>query len=245
MRNNDGWRAAGVLLLLALACRWGVAQVGPRYVVEVGGKVVGGGGGKHGRLQPIGKGMVLISFQGLTVLAVDADAEAYSQDLARSWPAADLLLVTPATDGRYDGMAPLLALHDGLPVVVAEPRDGVLPQRTGGPRLYPMQPWNALDLRKQKTHLRVTAMPGAAGTSALAGYLLELGDSRASYRVYISRAGAAEGALQLAQRLPGADIALLPGRDGTHLLALNRGAPHTGQPAALKPAGYAFTAIKR
>lgn len=243
MRNHYGWRAVGVVLLMALGCRWGVAQVGPRYVIELDGN--GGGSVAQGRMQPVGKGMVLISFQGLTVLTVDADAEAYSQDIVSNWPAADLLLVTPATAGRYDGLAPLLALRDGLRVVVAEPSDSGVPPRAGGPKLYPMQPWNALELRKQKTRLRVTAMPGSAGMATVAGYLLEIGDSRASYRVYVSRAGAADGALQLAQRLPGADVALLPGRDGPHLLALNRGAPRVWVPATLKETGYAFTAIKR
>lgn len=247
MRNKYGWRAMAVVLLLALVCRWGVAQVGPRYVIELSGSGNSNGGGSvaQGRIQPVGKGMVLISFQGLTVLTVDADADAYSQDIAQSWPAADLLLVTPATPGRYDGLSPLLALRDGLPVVVAEPSDGGATPRAGGPRLYPMQPWNALHLRKQKTRLRVTAMPGAAGTAAVEGYLLELGDSRTSYRVYVSRAGAVDGALQLAQRLPGADIALLPGREGPQLLALNRGAPRARMPTMLKPAGYTFTAVKR
>lgn len=251
MRNKYGWRAIGAVLLLALVCRWGVAQVGPRYVIELSGSGNGNGNGNgagsvaQGRMQPVGRGMVLISFQGLTVLTVDADAEAYSQDIAQSWPAADLLLVTPATAGRYDGLSPLLALRDGLPVVVAEPSDGGGTPRTSGPKLYPMQPWNALQLRKQTTRLRVTAMPGAAGTAAVDGYLLELGDSRHSYRVYVSRAGVADGALQLAQRLPGADMALLPGRDGPHLLALNRGAPRGWVPTLLKPAGYTFTAVKR
>jgi hypothetical protein len=243
MRNNYGWRAIGVAVLLALGCRWGVAQVGPRYVIELRGAAAGPAG--QGRLTSLGQGLTLISFQGLTVLMVDADAEAYSGDAVRAWPKADLLLVTPASSGRYDGLAPVMALRDGLPVVVAEPSDGAPPRRSGGPTLYPMQPWNTLDLRKHKTRLRVTAMPGQARTVAVAGYLLEVGDSRRSYRVYIGQAGATEGALQLAQRLPGADIALLPREGGAQVLALNRGMPSFSQPAALTAAGYAFTALKR
>lgn len=243
MRNRHDWRTMGVVVLLALGCRWSVAQVAPRYVIELHGEAAGPAG--KGQVTSLGRGLTLISFQGVTVLTVDADAEAYSDDVARAWPAADLLLVTPASSGRYDGLAPVMALRDGLPVVVAEPSDGALPRRSGGPRLYPMQPWNTLDLRKQKTRLRVTAMPGAARTVAVAGYLLEVGDSRASYRLYLSQAGATEGALQLAQRLPGADIALLPGRAGAQVLALNRGMPSYRAPAALTAAGYAFTALKR
>lgn len=233
-----GYRALAVVLLLALACRWGVAQVGPRYVIELPGK--GGAVAAQGHLQLAGKGLVLIRFQGLSILAVDADAEAYSQDAVLGWPAADLLLVLPASAGRYDGLAPLSALRADMPVIVAESAGA---GAVHGPKLYPMQPWNTLDLRKQRTRLRVTAMPGAPGTVAIAGYLLEMGNSRASYRLYAS--GAEDQAALLAQRLPGADIALLPGRAGPHLLALNRGAPAHGEPAALTAAGYAFKALKR
>ncbi|MRW93417.1 hypothetical protein GJ699_25845 [Duganella sp. FT80W] len=252
MRNRHGLRAILVVLMLALVCRWGVAQIGPRYVIDASGNGNGGPAGTssstQGRVQPIGKGLLLISFQGLTLLAVDADAEAYSPELVRQWPAADLLLLTPASAGRYDGLAPLWALRDGLPVVVTEPAGGMpagAAATTGGPRLYPLQVWNTLDLRKRGTRLHVTAMPGGSGTAAVAGYLLELGDSRASYRLYLGRSGVVEGAVQLAQRLPGADLALLPGREGALLLRLNRGAPKPVDPVALTATGYAFKAIRR
>jgi hypothetical protein len=251
MRNRHGVRAILVVLMLALVCRWGVAQIGPRYVIDAGGNGSGGPAGTpsaQGRVQPLGKGMLLISFQGLTLLAVDADAEAYSQELVRQWPAADLLLLTPASAGRYDGLAPLWALRDGLPVVVTEPASGMpagAAVTASGPRLYPLQVWNTLDLRKRGTRLHVTAMPSGSGTAAVAGYLLELGDSRASYRLYLGRSGVVEGAVQLAQRLPGADLALLPGPDGALLLRLNRGAPKPTDPVALAATGYAFKAIRR
>jgi hypothetical protein len=243
MRNRYGWRAVGVVALLALACRWGVAQVGPRYVIELRGHAGGAAAATQGRVQLAGKGLVLIGFQGLSILAVDADAEAFSQDAVQAWPAADVRLVLPASAGRYAGLAPLRALRDGVPVIVAETAGA-----ERGPQLYPMQVWNTLDLRKHGTRLRVTAMPGQPGTMAVAGYLLEVGNSRASYRVYVSGAAQdelADEAATLAQRLPGADIAVLPGRAGPHLLALNRGVPARGEPATLTAAGYAFTALKR
>jgi hypothetical protein len=242
-----GLRAVLVVLLLALVCRWGVAQVGPRYVIELPGGAAATAVVSQGRVQLAGRGLVLIRFQDLTILAVDADAEAYSQDAVHSWPAADLLLLLPASSGRYDGLAPLNALRDGVPVIVAETAgaaraaDAVV--AAGGPRLYPMQPWNTLDLRKHAARLRVTAMPGQPGTVAVAGYLLEVGNSRASYRLYAGAAG--DEAAALAQRLPGADAALLPGRDGPQLLALNRGVPPPKEPTALTAAGYPFKAIKR
>jgi hypothetical protein len=242
-----GLRAVLVVLLLALVCRWGVAQVGPRYVIELPGSGAAvSAAASQGRVQLAGRGLVLIRFQDLTILAVDADAEAYSQDAVHSWPAVDLLLVLPASSGRYDGLAPLSALRDGVPVIVAETAgaDAVdVAEAAAGPRLYPMQPWNTLDLRKHGARLRVTAMPGQPGTVVVAGYLLEVGNSRASYRLYAGAAG--DEAATLAQRLPGADVALLPGRDGPQLLALNRGAPVAREPAALTTAGYAFKAIRR
>jgi hypothetical protein len=263
MRNRYGLRAMGVLLLLALACRWGLAQIGPRYVIELqGNEQANAHGGQHGhargnerahsaglaqgRLQLVSKGLVLIRFQGLNILAVDADAEAYSQEVVPAWPAADVLLVLPAGAGRYDGLAPLRAMHDGVPVIVAESGSAMQVPATGGPRLYPMQAWNTLDARKHSTRLRVTAMPGQAGTVAVAGYLLEVGNSRASYRLYLSCAALmAEEAAGLAQRLPDADLALLPARDAPRVVPLNRGVPAKGEPAALTAAGYAFTALKR
>ncbi|MYM33637.1 hypothetical protein GTP38_04705 [Duganella sp. FT94W] len=226
-----------MVLLLALVCRWGVAQVGPRYVIELPGTAAPAA--SQGRVQLAGKGLVLIRFQGLSVLVVAADAESYCQEAVPDWPAADLLVILPASAGRYEGLAPLRVLRDGVPVIVAE---GAVDGGGGapGPRLYPMQPWNTLDLRKHGTRLRVTALPGRPGTAALAGYLLDLGNRRASYRVY---AGGAED--ELAQRLPGADLALLPAQGGTRVLALNRGTPDPGEPATLTAAGYAFNALKR
>ncbi len=240
-----------VVAVLALVCSWGVAQIGPRYVIELRSQGGGTVGMAQGRVQLAGKGMALIRFQGLRVLAVDADSEAYGEEAVRDWPTADVLLVLPAAAGHYEGLAPLRALRDGMPVIVADsPAEtpaarvpAVAGTAAGGPQLYPMQVWNTLDLRKQNTRLRVTAMAGAPGTRGVAGFMLEMGNSRSSYRLYIS--GAQDEAMTLAQRLPGADLALLPAREAPLLLVLNRGTPAAGGPAALTTAGYAFTAIKR
>ncbi|WP_343728202.1 hypothetical protein [Duganella sp.] len=255
-----------VVAVLALVCSWGVAQIGPRYVIELRSQGGGTVGMAQGRVQLAGKGMALIRFQGLRVLAVDADSEAYSGEAVRGWPAADVLLVLPAAAGHYEGLAPLRALRHGMPVIVAETpvemqaaqtahamqaaqaaqaarTPGAAGTAADGPQLYPMQVWNTLDLRKQNTRLRVTAMAGAPGTRGVAGFMLEMGNSRSSYRLYIS--GGQDEAVTLAQRLPGADLALLPAREAPLLLVLNRGAPAAREPAALTTAGYAFTAIRR
>ncbi|WP_373989352.1 hypothetical protein [Duganella sp. BuS-21] len=245
---NYGVRTVAVVALLALACKWGVAQIGPRYVLELPGQAGATVGLAQGRVQLAGAGQALIRFQGLSILAVQADSEAYSQEAASGWPAADLLLVLPAGAGRYGGLAPLRALRGDVPVIVAEAADaadaGVAADLAdGGPRLYPMQVWNTLELRKQTTRLRVTAMAGAPGTRGVAGFMLEVGNSRSSYRVYVSCAD--DEKATLAQRLPGADLALMPARGAPLLLALNRGAPAKAEPAALTAAGYAFTALRR
>lgn len=234
-----------VVVVLALFCRWGVAQIGPRYVIELRSQGSATAGMAQGKVQLAGKGLALIRFQGLRVLAVDADGAAYSKDAVAGWPAADLLLVLPADAGRYQGLAPLRTLRSGAPVIVAEDElAGVA--SAGAARLYPMQLWNTLELRKQNTRLRVTAMAGAPGTRGVAGFMLELGNRRSSYRVYLSCRD--DEAAALAQRLPGADLAVLPARGAPRLLALNRGAAAQhgpAVPAALTAAGFAFTAIRR
>ena len=257
MRNGVGLGAVAVALLLALVCEAGLAQMGPRYVIDAAAGADAGGPAR-GRVQLGGKGLALIRFRGLRVLAVGADADAYSAESVRDWPAADLVLVTPANVGRYDGLAPLAALRR-LPVILVEPFDSAtvppLPAPSSavgddGPRYYPMQTWDALHLRKgkgrsqDKTWLRVTAVPGGPGTAHVAGFVLEMGNRQTSYRLYVScQALAADDIEALSRRLPGADLALLPARDGPRLLPLRRA--ETGEPAALTTAGYTFIAIRR
>ncbi|MBP1208288.1 hypothetical protein JOD97_006379 [Duganella sp. 1411] len=250
MRNGVGLGVVAVALLLALVCEAGLAQMGPRYVIDAaaGADV---GGPARGSVQLAGKGLALIRFRGLRVLAVGADADAYSAESVRDWPAADLVLVTPANVGRYDGLAPLAALRR-LPVILVEPSDSAtvppLPASDDGPRYYPMQTWDALHLRKgrsqDKTWLRVTAVPGRPGTAHVAGFVLEMGNRQTSYRLYVScEALGADDIDGLSRRLPGADLALLPARDGPMLLPLRR--VQTGEPSALTTAGYPFSAIRR
>jgi hypothetical protein len=239
-------RALIVVLLLALGCGMGVAQIGPRYVIELDAAAPVPQT-SAGRVQLAGKGLALIRFQGLDILTVGADADAYSAEAVRNWPQADLLLVTPASAGRYGGLAPLDALG-GLPVIVVEPSaagPGAV-VAAAAPRFYPMQTWDALHLRKGKTRLWVTALPGAPGTSHVAGFMLEVGNSWASYRLYVSceRMGVDEAGL-LARRLPGADLALLPAGNTPLLLGLRRESAQPGKPATLTAAGLAFKAIRR
>jgi len=272
MWNGSGHGAVLVAFLLALVCKVGLAQIGPRYVIDV--KAAAGiaiVGAAQGSVQLVGKGLALIRFQGLRLLTVGADADAYSAESVRDWPPVDLVLVTPASAGRYDGLAPLAALRR-LPVILVEPSANVtvppmpLPSpalgRNDGPHYYPMQPWDALHLRKgrakskDKTWLRVTAMPGQPGTAHVAGFVLEMGNSRTSYRLYVGcEALVADEIEGLPLRLPGVDLALLPARDGPQLLPLRRAAQASGglasdaglaaKPAALTVAGYAFRASQR
>lgn len=250
MRNKTGMAAGiAVALLLALGCRLGLAQIGPRYTVDImTGKGWQGGSGKaqQGRLELVGKGLTLIRYDGLRILTVGADAEAYSAAAVGDWPQADLLVMSPALTGRYSGLAPLAALH-GLNVLLPAPVDGTpVPP---GPRFYPMHTWDVLHLRKGKALLRVTAMPGPPGMAQIAGFVLELGAGRTSYRVYISCAPLEDAELEaLPARLPGADLALLPvpAEPAPRLLPLQPGHQQRQlAPTVLTRAGYAFTAIRR
>ena len=243
-----GWRALGVLVLLVGACRLGVAQVGPRYVLALASAPVRPAPALAGQVQLAGKGLALISFQGLRILALGADAEAYSAEAMAQWPQADLLVLTPPASGRYEGFAPLAA-RGGLPVIVVA--DGRVPAAAlaDAPALYPMQLWDALHLNKGKVQLRVTALPGGTGSMELAGFMLDMGNGRATYRLYVSCMPLAQGeALALGQRLPGADLALLPDRQTPQVLAL-RGSPAaaTGpvEPIALTIAGHHFKPVRR
>ncbi|RFP11229.1 MULTISPECIES: hypothetical protein [unclassified Duganella] len=253
MGNRYGLRAVIVMALLALGCRVGLAQIGPRYVIELESAAAPLPPTAAGRVQLAGKGLALIHFQGLSILTAGADADAYSAEAVRQWPAADLLLVTPAGSGRYGGVAPLATLGK-LPVIVAAPESAApvsastqLP--ADAPQFYPMQTWDTLHLRKGKTRLRVTALPGQPGTANVAGFMLEVGNSWVSYRLYVSCEHLAEDeAGALAQRLPGADLALLPDHHAPLLLALQRAARPTAvaaKPAVLTEAGHAFKALKR
>lgn len=267
MRDRYGLRAMLVVALLALVCKVGVAQIGPRYVLELApdtgpGAGSGTGTGKgsingyaameQGRLQLLPRGLALLQFQGLRVLALAADAEGFSAEAMPSWPAADLLLLTPARAGRYAGLAPLAALGR-MPVIVAEAAPGAasaaavadlqLPAGSAA-TLHPMQTWDSFYLRKGKTRLRVTAMAGRPGMAGVGGFLLEVGNSYASYRVFAGcEALAAEEWGALAQRVPGADLALLPAGATAQLLALHRG----GGAVPLAPDGgaHAFTPLRR
>ena len=250
MWNGRGHGAVLVAFLLALVCKMGLAKTGPRYVIDVkaaAGVAIAGAG--QGSVQLVGKGLALIRFRGLRLLAVGADADGYSAESVRDWPAVDLVLVTPASAGRYGGLAPLAALRR-LPVILVEPSAGAtvppmplpspVPGGGDGPRYYPMQIRDALHLRKgrakskDKTWLRVTAMPGQPGTAHVAGFMLEMGDRRTSYRLYVGcEALAADEIDSLPLRLPGVDLALLP---GPQLLPLRR---------VPQAAGHAFRAIRR
>ena len=259
MRNSDGLRTTISALLLALSlalvCKAGLAQIGPRYVIELTPKEAGQkGSAQQGRVQLAGKGLAMIRFQGLNILAVGADAGTFSLEAVTDWPPADLLLVTPAGAGRYAGLAPLAPLRK-LPVIVVDEVSEVLPASAVAdqPQFYPLRTWDALHLRKGKTRLRVTALPGMPGTDGVAGFMLEVGSGRTAYRVYIScepwQEGGEEGlegGRLLSQRLPGADLALLPGGDAPRLLVLQHAGRPTGdKPAALTAAGYVFSAPRR
>src|SRR5476649_1288775 len=102
MRNRYGLRALIVMALLALGCRMGLAQIGPRYVLDLPAKGVAAGlaaGGAAGSVRLVARGLALITFQGLRIMTVAADAAAFSAEAIPGWPDADLLVVMPAAAG--------------------------------------------------------------------------------------------------------------------------------------------------
>ena len=245
MRNKFGWGAAVMVVALGLATQLVVAQIGPRHAAPARERVLPASG--QGRVELVGDGLALIRFQGLAVLTVAADAEAYSKEAVADWPVADLLLLMP---GRYRGLAPLQALRNNMPVIVAGQHGETTVAPSAVRQLHAMPAWATFDLSKRDarrgTRLQLTALPGPPGTVAVAGFMLELGDRTASYRVYVSCDALDDEALAaLPQRLPGADLALLPARGAPQLLVLQRAAHAVGQPIALTAAGYAFTPVKR
>lgn len=236
MRNHYGWRAALVMALLALGCRIGIAQIGPRYVLELPFSGARSIDASKGQVQMLGGGLALVRFQDLSVLALNADTLA--DDTGESWPAADLAVVTSAR-GWMAGCPALAraAARRNLPLVVAGQEDSA-PK----PSCYPMQAWDTLYLRKGATRLRATAMAGAAGVPGVGGFMLELGNAHANYRVYLS--AEAERADVLLARLPGADMLLL--QDGkTQQLAARRRGSDVADLLPVSDGPVAFTVRRR
>ena len=213
MRNHYGWRALLVLLLLALGCRLGIAQIGPRYVLELSPGAVASAA-SQGTVQTLGGGQTLLRYQDLSVLVLHADTLA--DDQGDSWPKADLAIVT-ATRNWLAGCKALAeaAARRKLMLIVVE-QDGAA---EADPPCYPLHAWDTLYLRKGGTRLRTTAMAGQAGMPGVGGFMLELGGTHLNYRVYLS--AETERADTLLARLPGADMVLL--QDGaTQRLATRR-----------------------
>ncbi|NGZ88209.1 hypothetical protein [Duganella aceris] len=247
MRSGYGWRAAGAAVAMALGAQLVVAQIGPRHAAADEAEVRPASASGLGRVELAGDGLTLIRFQGMAILAVAADAEAFSKEAVPDWPVADLLLLTP---GRYRGLAPLKALRSRMPVIVAGQHGATTVAPPGLQQLHAMQAWNTFDLNKRDgrrgTRVQLTALPGAPGTQDVAGFMLELGDRKASYRVYVSCEELDGEALAgLPRRLPGADLVLLPTRHAPQLLVLQRAVRAVGEPAPLTAAGYAFKPLKR
>ena len=153
--------------------------------------------------------------------------------------------VTASAQGaliRYRGW--LLAV-DGA---ISEERPDVLltsadasqaPRLQAGATRRSLPLWSAFELVKAGTRLRITALPGP---DALPALLLDFGE--ADYRIVIPAASMARPAYALlAQRFPGADLALLL-QDGRRvMLPLGSGRAHVFGEEEEVP--YRFTKVKR
>ncbi|PHV05151.1 hypothetical protein CSQ96_22220 [Janthinobacterium sp. BJB412] len=129
-------------------------------------------------------------------------------------------------------------------IVAAEAAAARLRQAgVAGVRALPL--WQALELRKGKVALRLTAMPGRRTAELRGGFMLDFSSGRAFYRIYLSgEAMAAEDVAELPQRFPGAQLALLQADDAPILATLQ---DDTGGASLqlLPGARYAFTPLRR
>jgi hypothetical protein len=255
-----GWRLVCVLALLALGCRVGLAQIGPRYVLELPAPRQGGPAPERGSIALGPNGLATIRFHGLTVALAGPDGT-----LPPAGPAADpadLAVLLPGAGALpSNGMLPASGAPTGavrtnpdpdgtaVALVYAEPPASEARQERTPPGVarHPMQAWDTLYLRKGQARLRVTAMQGRPGTVAIAGFMLEIGTLHATCRIYVSGAVLAAGELAaLPQRLPGAELALVPAPDGRGLAVLRRaGGRDLFLPVAAPDGRYSFALLRR
>ena len=153
--------------------------------------------------------------------------------------------VTAAAQGaliRYRGwlLAVEGAASDERPdVLLRSAEAGQAPQLQIGSTQRALPLWSAFELVKGNARLRITALPGPDEVAAL---LLDFGDG--DYRIVIPATGIARPAYRLlAQRFPGADLALLL-QDGRRvMLPLGKGRAQVfGEEQA---APYRFAKVKR
>ncbi|MGK5062395.1 hypothetical protein [Janthinobacterium sp. LB3P112] len=153
--------------------------------------------------------------------------------------------VTAAAQGaliRYRGW--LLAVDGAVPeerpdilLTSAQARQAPLLQIGSTQRSLPL--WSAFELVKGGARLRITALPGP---DELAALLLDFGDS--DYRIVIPAAGIARHAYPaLAQRFPGADLAL-PLQEGRRVM-LPLGSGRAQVFGAEQAVPYRFSKVKR
>ena len=124
-------------------------------------------------------------------------------------------------------------------VLLRSAEAGQAPQLQIGSTQRALPLWSAFELVKGNARLRITALPGPDEVAAL---LLDFGDG--DYRIVIPATGIARPAYRLlAQRFPGADLALLL-QDGRRvMLPLGKGRAQVfGEEQA---APYRFAKVKR
>ena len=153
--------------------------------------------------------------------------------------------VTAAAQGaliRYRGWLLTVdgAVSEQRPDVgLASPQAGHAPQLQAGATQRSLPLWSALELVKGSARLRITALPGPDELPAL---LLDFGDG--DYRIVIPAAPIARQAYPLlAQRFPGADLALLL-HDGRRVM-LPLGSDRTQLFGEEQAVPYRFTKVKR
>ncbi|NRR32042.1 hypothetical protein HSX11_17855 [Oxalobacteraceae bacterium] len=138
------------------------------------------------------------------------------------------LLVLPEQDGAAAAQLAARLPERGQAIAATEALAQALRAR-GYTRVFAFHSWDALHLNKGKTQLRLTALAGRDGGTLPAGFMLDFGQGRGSYRIYLSGGAAPteQERAEIPRRYPGADMAVLDA-GGQARLALVRRGGHQG-----------------
>ncbi len=212
-------------LLLAAGDAGAAPAAAARHVLVLPGGPAPESETGQGNIRFVGADSALIRYRGVTILS----------DLAptvEALPAPDVVLLSRFEQGQVERLLWHKIGRD-VPIVASE-RSAVALRAAGFTRLYPLPIWQSLLLKKGQARLRLTALPerpGVAGGRTGNGdvnLMLDFGGAGAGasrpWRLYISgETLPPDEWLDLARRLPGADLVLLHAGDSRLLAVLADG----------------------
>lgn len=194
-----------------------------------------------GEVQFIGTATVLIRCGGITILTdpnflhkgdhVHLGYGLKAQRLTNpaieleALPPIDLVLLSHLHEDHFDKLVQAKLDKDTPILSNAAAAAGL--RELGFRKVYALETWEAMELSKGDTKLRLTAMPGRHGPAGVAallppvmGSVLDFSGSTGSYRIYISGDTMVYGDIEeIPRRFPGVDLALLH-LGGTRILGV-------------------------